>query len=353
MIHVVHIVGARPNFMKAAAVHHALAGRARQTLIHTGQHYDPLMSDVFFRQLALPPPDASLGVGSATHGVQTGEVMIRLEPVLSQLRPDVVLVYGDVNSTVAGALGAAKLLIRVGHVEAGLRSRDRTMPEEINRVATDAIADLLFTPSQDGNKNLEAEGVPGERIFLVGNVMIDTLMRLLPYADSERARANHGISGPFALVTLHRPSNVDDPQILSSLIDGLSKVARRMRVIFPVHPRTRVRMSGLNGGDGLTVVDPLGYLEFLALEREATVVITDSGGVQEETTFLGVPCLTMRANTERPVTVSHGTNLLLGQDPSRLVAEVERVLSGSRKSGSVPALWDGNAGHRIAEILTR
>lgn len=353
MMHVVHVVGARPNFMKAAPVHRGLAGKARQTLIHTGQHYDPLMSDVFFRQLELPPPDASLGVGSATHGVQTGEVMIRLEPLLIDLRPDVVLVYGDVNSTMAAALVAAKLLIRVGHVEAGLRSRDRTMPEEINRVATDAVADLLFTPSADGTENLEAEGVPRERIFFVGNVMIDTLMRLLPHADPERARADYGISGPFALVTLHRPSNVDDPQILSSLIAGLSRIARRMRVIFPIHPRTRARMTGLAGGNGLTVVDPLGYLEFLALERQATVVITDSGGVQEETTFLGVPCLTMRANTERPVTVSHGTNRLLGQDASRLVEEVEQVLSGSRKRGSVPPLWDGQAGHRIAEIVTR
>lgn len=352
MMHVVHIVGARPNFMKVAAVHRALAGKARQTLIHTGQHYDQLMSDIFFQQLELPPPDASLGVGSATHGVQTGEVMIRLEPLLIELRPDVVLVYGDVNSTVAAALVAAKLLIRVGHVEAGLRSRDRTMPEEINRVATDAVADLLFTPSPDGNENLEAEGVPRERIFLVGNVMIDTLMRLLPHADSERARASYGISGPFALVTLHRPSNVDDLQILSSLVEGLSKVARRMRVIFPVHPRTRARMPGITGGNGLTVVDPLGYLEFLALEREASVVITDSGGVQEETTFLGVPCLTMRANTERPITVTQGTNVLLGQDASRLVVEVERILSGGWKTGSVPALWDGQAGRRIAEIVT-
>ena len=227
------------------------------------------------------------------------------------------------------------------------------MPEEINRVATDAVADLLFTPSPDGNENLEAEGVPRERIFLVGNVMIDTLMRLLPHADSKRARASYGISGPFALVTLHRPSNVDDPQILSSLVEGLSKVARRMRVIFPVHPRTRARMPGIAGGNGLTVVDPLGYLEFLALEREASVVITDSGGVQEETTFLGVPCLTMRANTERPITVTQGTNVLLGQDASRLEGEVERILSGDWKTGSVPALWDGQAGNRIAEIVTR
>jgi UDP-N-acetylglucosamine 2-epimerase (non-hydrolysing) len=353
MLHVVHVVGARPNFMKAAPVHRALAGRVRQTLIHTGQHYDPLMSDIFFRQLELPRPDASLDVGSATHGVQTGEVMIRLEPLLIDLRPDVVLVYGDVNSTLAAALVAAKLLIRVGHVEAGLRSRDRTMPEEINRVATDAVADLLFTPSPDGNANLEAEGVPGERIFLVGNVMIDTLIRLLPHADSSRVRGEYGITGPFALVTLHRPSNVDDPRILSSLIEGLAAIARRMAVIFPVHPRTRARMPAVAGSDGLTVVDPLGYLEFLALEREATVVITDSGGVQEETTFLGVPCLTMRANTERPVTVSHGTNVLLGQDASRLVDEVERILSGRWKRGSAPDLWDGQAGNRIAEIVAR
>jgi UDP-N-acetylglucosamine 2-epimerase (non-hydrolysing) len=353
MTHVVHVVGARPNFMKVAAVHRGLAGRARQTLIHTGQHYDRLMSDVFFTQLDLPRPDASLGVGSATHGVQTGQVMIRLEPLLMELRPDVVLVYGDVNSTVAAALVAAKLAIRVGHVEAGLRSRDRTMPEELNRLATDALADLLFTPSPDGNENLEAEGVPRERIFLVGNVMIDTLMRLLPHADTAHARASYSLSGPFALVTLHRPSNVDDPRVLLSLVEALTQVARRMRVIFPVHPRTQARMAAVAATDGLTVVDPMGYLEFLALERDAAVVITDSGGVQEETTFLGVPCLTMRANTERPITVSQGTNLLLGQDASRLVAEVERILSGNGKTGSVPALWDGEAGNRIAGIVAR
>ncbi|HKY22395.1 MAG TPA: UDP-N-acetylglucosamine 2-epimerase (non-hydrolyzing) [Vicinamibacterales bacterium] len=354
MIHVVHIVGARPNFMKAAAVHRALAGTVKQTLIHTGQHYDRMMSDIFFQQLDLPAPDTSLGVGSATHAVQTGEVMIRLEPLLIDLRPDLVLVYGDVNSTIAAALVATKLGIRVGHVEAGLRSRDRTMPEEINRIATDAVADLLFTPSSDGSENLTAEGVPADRVFLVGNVMIDTLVRLLPHADTSRTRSTLGLAGPFALVTLHRPSNVDDSRVLSSLVEGLLKVAHRLRVIFPVHPRTRARMPSLGAGNnGLMMVDPLGYLEFLSLEREASVVITDSGGVQEETTFLGVPCLTMRSNTERPITVTEGTNMLLGQDVSRLVDEVDRILSGNWKVGSVPALWDGQAGRRIAEVISR
>lgn len=351
MIHVVHVVGARPNFIKLAAVYRPLTGLARQTVIHTGQHYDPLLSDIFFRQLDLPAPDASLDVGSATHAVQTGEVMIRLEPLLMNLQPDIVLVYGDVNSTVAAALVAAKLGIRVGHVEAGLRSRDRTMPEEINRVATDAVADLLFTPSRDASENLVAEGVPEERTFLVGNVMIDTLIRLLPHADGARARATYNVSEPFALVTLHRPSNVDDPAVLSSLIAALAEIAHRIRVIFPVHPRTCARLPALSSVNGLTVTDPLGYLEFLALERDATVVVTDSGGVQEETTFLGVPCLTMRKNTERPITIIEGTNLLLGQDGSRLVKEVDRILAGQWKKGSVPDLWDGKAGRRIADIV--
>jgi UDP-N-acetylglucosamine 2-epimerase (non-hydrolysing) len=348
---VVHIVGARPNFMKVAAVHRGLAGKADQILVHTGQHYDQLMSDVFFAQLGLPKPDASLGVGSATHGVQTGEVMIRLEPLLIDLRPDFVLVYGDVNSTMAAALVAAKLRIPVGHVEAGLRSRDRSMPEEINRVATDAVSDLLFTPSPDADRNLEAEGVPKERIFLVGNVMIDTLMRLLPQADAGAVCATHGVQAPYALVTLHRPSNVDDPDMLSALVDGLVKVAGRLKVVFPVHPRTRARMDGAARHNRLLLLEPLGYLEFLALERDAAVVITDSGGVQEETTFLGVPCLTMRENTERPITVTQGTNELLGQNPSRLAGEVDRILSGLGKKGSVPALWDGQTGVRIAEIV--
>lgn len=352
MTHVVHIVGARPNFMKAAAVHRGLCSSARQTLVHTGQHYDAMMSDIFFQQLQLPAPDVSLGVGSASHGIQTGEIMIRLEPVLSDLRPDITLVYGDVNSTVAAALVASKLRIRVGHVEAGLRSRDRTMPEEINRVATDAVADMLFTPSADADANLSAEGVPASRVFLVGNVMIDTLVRLLPQADAGRARDSFGISGPFALVTLHRPSNVDDAGTLAALVKGLVDVARRVPVIFPVHPRTRARLSSMSlDTSGIRMIEPLGYLEFLALERTASVVITDSGGVQEETTFLGIPCLTMRSNTERPVTVTEGTNILLGQDASRMAPEVDRIVSGNGKKGSVPPLWDGQAGRRIADVI--
>lgn len=351
MIDVVHVVGARPNFMKAAAVYRPLTGRVHQTLVHTGQHYDQQMSGVFVEQLGLPAPDVNLEVGSGTHGAQTGEVMIRLERLLLDDRPDMVIVYGDVNSTVAAALVAVKLGIRVAHVEAGLRSRDRSMPEEINRIATDAVADLLFTPSADANENLAAEGAPAERIFLVGNVMIDTLARLLPLADAVRARQRFGLEGPFALVTLHRPSNVDDPAVFALLLDGLSAIARRIPVVFPVHPRTRARLAGMVNHSGPLFVDPLGYLDFLALERDAAVVITDSGGVQEETTFLGVPCLTMRANTERPITVVNGTNVLVGQDAGRMVAEVDRVLAGEWKRGSAPPLWDGHAGSRIADIV--
>ena len=352
MKHVVHIVGARPNFMKAAAVYGALKGRARQTLVHTGQHYDQLMSAVFFQQLGLPPPDIGLEVGSASHARQTGDVMIRVEPVLSELRPDIVLVYGDVNSTVAAALAAVKLGIRVGHVEAGLRSRDRTMPEEINRLVTDAIADVLFTPSRDADANLASEGVPKERIFFVGNVMIDTLIRLLPLARPAQVRASYNIRDRFVLVTLHRPSNVDDPVVLSSLVHALEQISLRIPVVFPVHPRTRARLADFSGQNGLMMIDPLGYLEFLALEREASVVITDSGGVQEETTYLGVPCLTMRTNTERPITVEQGTNVIIGQDALRLVTEVDRVLVGDAKTGAVPEYWDGLAGQRIAEVVT-
>jgi UDP-N-acetylglucosamine 2-epimerase (non-hydrolysing) len=351
--HILHVVGARPNYMKVAPVHRALAGSARQTIVHTGQHYDVLMSDIFFRQLDLPDPDINLEVGSGTHAVQTGQIMIRLEPILLEQRPDFVVVYGDVNSTVAATLVCSKTLIPVAHVEAGLRSRDRSMPEEINRLVTDALADLLFTPSVDGNENLAAEGVAGTKVHLVGNVMIDSLIRLLPMTEPDRVCQQLGVTAPFALVTLHRPSNVDDPDTLRALLDTLSQIANRIAVVFPMHPRTRVRVAdiGFTPPDRLMLVDPLGYLEFLALQQRASVVITDSGGIQEETTFLGVPCITVRNTTERPVTLTLGSNVLVGGDMKRLCSEVDLVLSGQRPRGSVPPLWDGHAGSRIARIL--
>ncbi len=354
---VMHVVGARPNFMKVAPVRIALAGNAgvKQILVHTGQHYDTFMSDVFFEQLGIPEPDHNLGVGSASHAQQTAQIMQHLEPVLLEQRPDIVLVYGDVNSTVAAALVCSKLLIPLGHVEAGLRSFDRTMPEEINRILTDRVADYLFTPSRDGNENLIKEGVPTDKIHLVGNVMIDTLIRLLPHAWPPELLKQLALNGrPYALVTLHRPSNGDDPGELSRILLTLSEIAGKIPVIFPVHPRTRQMMANLEVTDyapGLHLVDPIGYLEFLGLQRTAKLVITDSGGIQEETTYLGIPCLTVRENTERPITVTMGSNILVGRDMARLKFETDRILAGAAKTGAVPPLWDGRAGERIAEIL--
>jgi UDP-N-acetylglucosamine 2-epimerase (non-hydrolysing) len=353
-MHILHVVGARPNFMKAAPVIAALAEhKIRQTLVHTGQHYDASMSDVFFQQLGIPQPDFNLGVGSGSHAVQTAEVMTRFEPVVTSQRPDYVFVYGDVNSTVASALVCAKLMIPVAHVEAGLRSFDRTMPEEINRIVTDQLADLLFTPSEDGDVNLLREGVDSQKIFQVGNVMIDTLVKLLPSAERV-TRDDDVFEKPYALVTLHRPSNVDDPATLTALMRTLGVLSRDIRVVFPVHPRTRKRIEDLGGwkaGSNVLLVDPVGYIGFLALQRRATMVVTDSGGIQEETTYLGVPCITVRENTERPVTVCRGTNVLVGHDMDRLLAEARRVLSGRARKGTIPALWDGCASHRIADIV--
>jgi UDP-N-acetylglucosamine 2-epimerase (non-hydrolysing) len=339
--------------MKVAPVLNALKARKGvvQTLVHTGQHYDVNMSDVFFEQLGIPAPDVNLAVGSGSHAKQTAEIMTRLEPVVVEQKPDIVLVYGDVNSTVATALVCAKLGMRVGHVEAGLRSFDRTMPEEINRLVTDQLADLLFTPSEDGDLNLQREGIPSEKIFRVGNVMIDSLVRLLPAA---RQQKKNGLPDRYALVTLHRPANVDDGATLKSILQSLLDVNQDLAVIFPAHPRTRRRIAdfGLNAGQ-LRMLDPLPYVDFLGLQCRATLVITDSGGIQEETTYLGVPCLTVRENTERPITVSQGTNVLVGRDPAKLAMEVSKVLAGEAKKGTVPPLWDGKAGERIADVLVR
>ena len=337
--------------MKLAPVLNALKSRENvaQTLVHTGQHYDANMSDVFFEQLGIPAPDVNLSVGSGSHARQTAEIMTRFEPVLLEQKPDIVLVYGDVNSTVAAALVCAKLGVRVGHVEAGLRSFDRTMPEEINRLVTDQLADILFTPSEDGDINLQKEGIAAEKIFRVGNVMIDSLVKLLPVA---RSRNFDGVPERYALVTLHRPANVDDSRVLKSILQSLLEVSHDLTVVFPAHPRSRQRISefGLKT-DQLRLLDPLPYVDFLCLQSRAQVVITDSGGIQEETTYLGVPCLTLRENTERPLTVTLGTNVLVGRDPEKLRSELSLVLAGKQKKGTIPPLWDGHAGERIAAIL--
>jgi UDP-N-acetylglucosamine 2-epimerase (non-hydrolysing) len=340
--------------MKAAPVLRALeqCPGVRQTLVHTGQHYDSGMSDVFFRQLGMPEPDVNLAVGSSGQTQQMAEVMLRFEPVVQERRPDWVVVYGDVNSTAAAALVCAKLLIPVAHVEAGLRSWDRTMPEEINRIVTDQLSDLLFTPSADADANLSREGLSAEKIHRVGNVMIDTLLRLLPQA---RLPVEFAGLDRFVLVTLHRPANVDDLPWLREMLAALTDVSRDVPVLFPLHPRTAKRLAEagatLDGNTSLRLLSPLPYLEFLALQRMAQVVITDSGGVQEETSYLGVPCLTVRENTERPITLTEGTNILVGRDIAHLRGELERSLAqASCKPCAIP-LWDGHAAERIAQIL--
>jgi UDP-N-acetylglucosamine 2-epimerase (non-hydrolysing) len=348
-----HVVGARPNFMKAAPVMRALTSYPfiRQILVHTGQHYDVNMSDVFFQQLGMPAPHVNLQVGSGSHAQQTAAVMRQFEPVVTEKKPSLVMVYGDVNSTIAAALVCAKLGIAVAHVEAGLRSFDRTMPEEINRVLTDQISDLLFTPSEDGNRNLAREGISADRVHLVGNVMIDTLVRMLPHARVP----DIDLPPRYILVTLHRPSNVDDLPWLEQLLQTLAVLSDHAPVLFPVHPRTAKALNDLPkraGAEQVRLLEPLPYLPFLALQQKASLVITDSGGIQEETTFLGIPCLTVRENTERPITVEYGTNLLVGRDLDLLRESAHRILGGEKKQGRVPALWDGRAAERIAEIVS-
>jgi len=352
-ISICHVVGARPNFMKAAPVMRALASYSsvRQILVHTGQHYDVNMSDVFFQQLGMPAPDVNLQVGSGSHAQQTAAIMSQFGPVVTEKKPSLVMVYGDVNSTIAAALVSAKLGIPVAHVEAGLRSFDRTMPEEINRVLTDQISDLLFTPSEDGNRNLAREGVSAGRIHFVGNVMIDTLVRMLPHARVPEI----DLPPRYILVTLHRPSNVDDSPWLDQLFQTVAELSDRAPVLFPVHPRTAKALNDLPkrvGAEQVRLLEPLPYLPFLALQQKASLVITDSGGIQEETTFLGVPCLTVRENTERPITVECGTNVLVGRDLDLLREAAHRILAGEKKQGRVPALWDGRAAERIAEIVS-
>lgn len=349
---VICVAGARPNFIKVKPVVDALESRGQDVvLVHTGQHYDDDMSTVFFTDIGLRRPDRSLNVGSGTHAVQTAKVMMAFEPIVTETCPDVVVVVGDVNSTVACALVAAKAGSAVAHVEAGLRSRDWTMPEEINRVVVDRVSDYLFATSPDAVDNLRAEGYREDQISLVGNVMIDTLLANLARARERPILDTLGVTpGRYGLVTLHRPSNVDDPGMLKQLLGALGDVALECPLIFPVHPRTRSRLAAADLPPGLRLIDPAGYLDFIALEAAARLVLTDSGGVQEETTVLGVPCLTLRENTERPITVSDGTNIVVGRDPGRIVAEARRVLRDGVPARK-PKVWDGNAGVRIASVL--
>lgn len=357
---IVNIVGARPNLMKIAPLI-AEMHRFRDiepVLVHTGQHYDNNMSDVFFRELDIPLPDYSLGIGSGSHTWQTAQIMLALEPLLHELRPDIVVVVGDVNSTMAAALVAAKLQIPLAHVEAGLRSFDRTMPEEINRVIIDSLADFLFTTERSANENLKREGVPENKIHFVGNVMIDTLLRYRQQIDAQNITDRFDVTPRnYALLTLHRPSNVDVTETLSGIMDALADIQKKLPVLFPLHPRTRQRIveTGLfeRARDlaNLKLLEPLGYLEFLGLMAQAKLVMTDSGGIQEETTILGIPCLTLRENTERPVTLTEGTNELVGSRAERIIAGVQRIMNGKTGIYKYPELWDGHAAERIVNVL--
>jgi len=356
---IIGVVGARPNFMKIAPLARAFAGGPVEfQIVHTGQHYDAAMSQSFFDELGIPAPDVNLEVGSGTHAVQTAEIIKRFEPVCLERRPDWVLVVGDVNSTAACSLVASKLGIRVCHVEAGLRSRDRGMPEEINRLVTDVLSDLLLTTCDEADRNLLAEGIPGEKIRMVGNTMIDTLARMLPKAAERGLPARLGVEpGSYGVVTLHRPSNVDDPAKLADLLGTLEIVQRELPLVFAIHPRTRKNaaafglLAALEALPNLTLCDPLGYLDFLDLYRQSKLVLTDSGGVQEETSWLRIPCVTMRENTERGVTVELGTNYLVGTDRARILGAFREVLDGRGKPGGEIPLWDGRTGERIAALF--
>jgi UDP-N-acetylglucosamine 2-epimerase (non-hydrolysing) len=359
---IINIVGARPNLPKISPLMREMQRHAEiePILVHTGQHYDESLSDIFFRQMGIPAPHVNLEVGSGSHAAQTAEILKRIEPVLIEHQPDLALVVGDVNSTLAVSLAAVKLGIRVAHVEAGLRSFDRSMPEEINRLVTDALADYLFVTEQDAIANLLKEGRPRESIYLVGNVMIDSLRHFLPAAQSSRIGEDLSLKNGsdwrrFAVLTLHRPSNVDSTAKLKELLRAVDAIAAQVPVVFPVHPRTQQRLAeaGIKHHPELRLISPIGYLDFLCLLSKATLVLTDSGGIQEETTALGVPCLTLRTNTERPITISEGTNLLVGTDPASIVAAARDVLAGKGKAGRVPPLWDGHAAERIVDILLR
>src|SRR5215470_13411895 len=365
---IVNIVGARPNFVKIAPLIRAMARRPEfvPTLVHTGQHYDQAMSEQFFQDLEICPPDFNLEVGSGSHAVQTAQVMQRLDPILEALRPDLLLVVGDVNSTLAAAITAVKRGIPVAHVEAGLRSFDRSMPEEINRILTDAVADFLFVTEESGRVNLMKEGVDQTRIYFVGNVMIDALQSSRPRWESSPILRTLGVEpgSAYAVLTLHRPSNVDDAHTLANFLEAFETLARHIPIVFPVHPRVKQHLirQGYGGdtqadardllrGKGIVYIDPLGYLDFVALVSRARLVLTDSGGIQEEATMLGIPCLTLRDSTERPITVTHGTNRIIGSAPGRILDEALRMLADPAHRDGLPPLWDGHAAERIVEIL--
>ena len=352
------VVGARPNFMKAAPLIREFAKRprVRSILIHTGQHYDENMSRVFFEDLELPAPDIHLGVGSGSHAEQTGKIMIAFEGIVARERPDLIIVVGDVNSTLACSLVGAKALVPVAHVEAGLRSFDLEMPEEINRMVTDILSSLCFTTSPEAETNLLREGVRSERIFYVGNIMIDSLLFYLERSERSRVVEKLALApGSYVLVTLHRPSNVDRPDVFGGIMSALAGIARSVPVVFPVHPRTRKMIESAGGAleipKNLRLIEPLGYLDFVNAMRHARIVITDSGGIQEETTVLGIPCITVRENTERPITVEIGTNVLVGADPEKIRSEAAKILGGVVRAHRVPPLWDGKTAGRIADII--
>lgn len=357
---ILNVVGARPNLMKIAPLVEEMNRYPEidHHLLHTGQHYDERMSQVFFDELDIPRPDVYLGIGSGSHAEQTAKTMLQIEKVLIDDAPELVVVVGDVNSTLACAITAAKLWIPVAHVEAGLRSFDRRMPEEINRIVTDAVSSLLFTTSRDANENLAREGVASEKILFVGNVMIDTLMKHRVRAAGLETPVRFGLEkNNYALLTLHRPSNVDRPEVLAGILEALHRIQQRTPILFPAHPRTVKRIAEfgfeerLEAAQNLVMAEPQGYLEFLDLMMHARMVLTDSGGIQEETTILGVPCLTLRENTERPITVTEGTNTLVGTDGAAIVAEAEKILDGNGKSGRAPELWDGHAAERIVRAI--
>lgn len=354
---VCNVVAARPNFMKMAPVVLELRQRGvDQFLVHTGQHYDANMSDVFFEELGMPRPDVHLNVGSGTHASQTAAVLVAFETTCLERKPDVVVVAGDVNSTLAAALAASKLRIPVAHVEAGLRSFDRAMPEEVNRVLTDHLSNFLFVTEPDGAANLKREGIHPDKIYAVGNCMVDTLFRHVGSALARSPWETFGLEpSGYALLTLHRPSNVDNDQVLDSLMGAINRISGRLPIVFPVHPRTRDRLAkaGIKPARGVHLVEPMPYLAFLGMMAQARCVLTDSGGIQEETTALGIPCLTLRENTERPITVTQGTNRIVGLDPAKIERSVDEVITGRWPTSARPDLWDGHAARRIADVLMR
>jgi UDP-N-acetylglucosamine 2-epimerase (non-hydrolysing) len=363
MLKVLNIVGARPNFMKIAPIYAEMKRRDSEFLpmiVHTGQHYDAAMSDSFFVDLGMPKPDVHLNVGSASHAVQTAKIMMEFEPIVLEHKPDWVLVVGDVNSTIACTLVCAKLGIKVAHVEAGLRSFDRTMPEEINRILTDSISNLLLTPSPDGNENLKREGIADEKVKLVGNVMIDSLLRNLKIAESSIIREELNLTeNEYAVMTLHRPSNVDDKETFSGLLKALLEISEKLPIIFPAHPRTRGKIEEFGFSEkveksNIKLIEPLGYLDFMRLYSGAKLVLTDSGGLQEETTALGIPCLTLRENTERPITIEMGTNILVGTNSDKIKQTAFDVLTNNSKTDAkIPPLWDGKTAERICNALLK